>query len=234
MRLDKIFSNLGILTRKEVKEEIKKGKIKVNNEVVKKSDFDVNVEKDGITYKEQKVVYEEFVYYILNKPEGVITAREDNLNKTVMDLIDDPRSDLSPVGRLDKDTTGLLIITNDGAFLHELMSPKKHVSKTYKATIQGKVTEEDTKKFKEGLNIGDDKLTLPAELNILKSDEVSEIEVTIYEGRYHQVKRMFKSVGKEVLTLERISIGNLKLDESIKRGSYIKVTKDYLIDKIYN
>ncbi len=233
MRLDKLFSELGILSRSEIKKELKNGKISVNDVPVKSADYRISPEHDRLCYNGTPVVYEEFVYYILNKPAGVISATEDRQCPTAMSLVPDRRKDLSLVGRLDKDTTGILLVTNDGQFLHELMSPKKHVSKTYYARIKGRVTEKEVLLFRQGLDIHDEKPTLPSELKILLSDEVSKIELTIYEGRYHQVKRMFESVGMEVLTLERLRIGGLALDPDHFPGICKKVSKSYLTDQIY-
>lgn len=163
---------------------------------------------------------------MLNKPQGVVSATEDNFQKTVLDLLGDSRrDDLFPVGRLDKDTEGLLLITNDGALAHRLLSPKKHVSKIYFAHIEGKVTEEDVAAFKKGLVIDEEFTALPAHLKILKSDDISEIEVEIFEGKFHQVKRMFQSVGKKVVFLKRLSMGTLILDSTLKPGEFRPLTR---------
>lgn len=235
MRLDGFFSSQGILSRSDAKKEIKKSKVKVNDEVITDNGYIVK-DSDVVKYNDEIISYEKFVYYILNKPEGYVCAREDNLSKTVIELIDDTHDDLTTVGRLDKDTTGLLIITNDGEVVHDLTSPRRHVDKIYFADIEGIVKETDIVKFKEGLDIGDDKLTLPSELKILTTDEKnnsSKIEVTISEGRYHQVKRMFESIDTKVVTLKRIQIGNLKLDDEMKIGDYKKVSKEELYNLIY-
>lgn len=236
MRIDKYFSSLRIRSRSEIKKELKKGNVKVNDVIIKDPSHDVK--KGDIVKLEDKIIeYEEYVYYILNKPQGYVCARMDNLYPTVLEIIDDKRNDLSPVGRLDKDTEGILLITNDGALLHDLMSPKKHVSKTYYAEIAGIVNESDIESFKEGLDIGDEKKTLPAKLTILSKnleDNTSKVEITIIEGRYHQVKRMIKAVGKEVTFLKRISIGNLKLNEDLKLGECIKIDKKALLKLINN
>ena len=171
--------------------------------------------------------YAEFEYYMLNKPAGCVSATSDNLHKTVLELIDTKvRKDLFPVGRLDIDTEGLLLITNDGALAHQLLSPKKHVDKTYYAEIEGMITNEDVVAFKEGLDIGENTLTLPAKLVILESGTISKIEVTIQEGKYHQVKRMFEAVGKRVVYLKRLSMGTLTLDETLKPGEYRQLTPE--------
>jgi len=168
---------------------------------------------------------------MLNKPSGVVSATEDARYTTVVDLIrDKKRKDLFPVGRLDKDTEGLLLITNDGQLSHRLLSPRKHVDKTYYAQVAGRVTKEDAEAFREGVNIGTEEKEEWTRPEILKSEEVSEIRLTIQEGKYHQVKRMFQAVGKEVLYLRRESMGSLKLDETLKPGEYRPLTKKELED----
>ena len=160
-----------------------------------------------------------------------MTALKDKKNKTVMDYMPkECRKDLTPVGRLDKDTEGLLLFTNDGKLAHQLLSPKSHVDKTYFARVKGKVTSEDVEAFMEGLDIGDDKRTLPARLTVRKSGQVSEVEVIVCEGRFHQIKRMFQAVGKEVIYLKRISFGKLVLDNTLKVGQYRKVKKEDILD----
>jgi 16S rRNA pseudouridine516 synthase len=163
---------------------------------------------------------------MLYKPGDCVTARRDNFHKSVMDFIEDGRKDLSPVGRLDLDTTGLLLITNDGKLAHALLSPKKHVKKLYEARVKGRVTQEDVLKFESGVDIGDDTLTKPAQLNILQAGEESLVQISITEGRYHQVKRMFLAVGKEVLTLKRLAMGELALDESLAPGECRRLTEE--------
>ena len=166
---------------------------------------------------------------MINKPAGVISATEDKKQTTVVELIDErKRKDLFPVGRLDKDTEGLLLITNDGELAHRLLSPKKHVDKVYYAEIEGRVNEEDVQKFKDGIQIDEEFTALPAELVILESGETSKIEVTIREGKFHQIKRMFHAVGKEVIYLKRLSMGTLELDESLELGEYRKLTEEEL------
>lgn len=226
MRLDKYLSEIGCGTRSEVKKEIAKGQVRVNDIVIKKPEFKLDTEADRVSFQETPVDYAEYEYYMLNKPGGVVSATEDPRETTVVDLIAQRhRQDLFPVGRLDKDTEGLLLITNDGVLAHRLLSPKKHVDKTYYAKILGKVTEEDVSVFADGIDIGDDKPTMPAKLVILNSGSESEIKLTIREGRYHQVKRMFCALGKEVLYLKRLTMGHLVLDETLKPGEYRKLTK---------
>ena len=164
---------------------------------------------------------------MLNKPAGVISATEDKFSETVVDLIkSSKRKDLFPVGRLDKDTEGLLLLTNDGDLAHKLLSPKKRISKVYYARIDGRVTNEDIDTFKQGVTLEDGYETMPADLTILRSDESSEIELTIYEGKFHQVKRMFESIGKEVTYLRRLSMGPIELDENLLLGEYRALTAD--------
>ena len=175
----------------------------------------------------REICYNKYEYYMLNKPKGFVSATNDREHKTVIDIIQSShKKDLFPVGRLDKDTEGLLLITNDGKLANELLAPGKHVDKTYYARISGRVTEAEIEKFREGLDIGDEKLTAPACLRILEAGEESEIEITITEGRYHQIKRMFEAVGMKVVYLKRLSMGNLLLDPSLKNGEYRRLTEE--------
>ena len=192
-RIDKILSNLGYGSRSELKKFCKNGLVKVNGKVINNPGVQVDVENDEIIFDGEKVTYKEFIYLMLNKPDGYISATFDKRDPIVLDLID--KEDLVfepfPVGRLDKDTEGLLVLTNDGQLAHRVLSPKKHVPKTYYAKIEGIVTEEDIKAFAKGVTLDDGYETMPAELIILKSDEISEIELTIHEGKFHQVKRIY-------------------------------------------
>lgn len=226
IRLDKYLADMGQGTRSEVKKWIRKGAVSVNGETVKSPEYKVNCPSDQVSIQGRQVQYEKFEYYMLNKPAGVVSATKDPVEKTVLDLIDSRRADLFPAGRLDKDTEGLLLITNDGELAHRLLSPKKHVDKVYYACIEGRVTDEDIALFDAGLDIGDDKPTLPAVLEIIRSDEKSEILLTIKEGRFHQVKRMFHAVGKEVLYLKRLQMGSLRLDERLSPGEYRELTEE--------
>lgn len=221
MRLDKFLTELGIGTRSEVKKILKNGQVLVNGIPAKKPEEKIDETKDIVTYQGKTLVYEQFEYYMFHKPTGCVTAVSDAQHKTVMDYMKDlTRKDLNPVGRLDIDTEGLLLITNDGMLSHELLSPAKHVPKTYFAKVEGVVTEEDVNLFAEGVDIGEKKPTKPAELKILVSDTISEIELTISEGKFHQVKRMFEAVDKKVVYLKRLTMGNLVLDENLKPGTY--------------
>ena len=227
MRLDKYLCETGFGTRSQVKDLLKKGQVMVNGEVVKKPELKINETTDQILCQGKKVSYQKNIYLMLHKPAGVVSATEDNREKTVLDLVrpEDRKNGLFPVGRLDKDTEGLLLLTDDGELAHWLLSPKKHVDKTYYAKIDGQVTEEHVKQFREGLDIGDEKKTLPAVLTILLSGPVSEIEVTIHEGRFHQIKRMFEAVGCKVTYLKRLSMGSLVLDETLPPEEYRPLTE---------
>lgn len=227
MRLDKYLCETGFGTRSQVKDLLKKGQVMVNGEVVKKPELKINETTDQILCQGKKASYQKNIYLMLHKPTGVVSATEDNREKTVLDLVspEDRKNGLFPVGRLDKDTEGLLLLTDDGELAHRLLSPKKHVDKTYYAKIDGQVTEEHVKQFREGLDIGDEKKTLPAVLTILLSGPVSEIEVTIHEGRFHQIKRMFEAVGCKVTYLKRLSMGSLVLDETLPPEEYRPLTE---------
>lgn len=227
IRLDKFLADMGYGTRSEVKKEIARGNVRVNGLPARKPETKIDTEKDKVMYIDQPAVYEKYEYYMLNKPAGVISAATDKKEKTVLDLIGEKqRKDLFPVGRLDRDTEGLLLITNDGELAHRLLSPKKHVDKVYYVRVQGKLSQEDIRRLAEGIDIGEEKLTLPAQLVILKSGQVSEAEITIQEGKFHQVKRMFHALGKEVVYLKRLSMGTLVLDENLKPGEYRKLTEE--------
>lgn len=227
LRLDKFLADMGIGTRSEIKNWIRKGRVKINGNIISKPEQKVNLGKDEVTFDEAIVNYQKYLYLMLHKPAGVVSATMDNVSKTVLDLIADKQGkDLFPVGRLDKDTEGLLLLTNDGDLAHSLLSPKKHVDKVYYARVKGKVTEEDAEAFLVGVAIEEDYTTLPAKLNILKSDDISEIELTIQEGKFHQVKRMFEAVGKEVIYLKRLSMGGLCLDPALALGDYRSLTEE--------
>jgi 16S rRNA pseudouridine516 synthase len=228
MRIDKMLANLGFGSRKEVKMLLKAGAVKVNGEKVKDAKEHIDPNNDVVSINGQEVVYKEFIYLMMNKPAGVISATEDNRDETVIDLLEmeDQVYEPFPVGRLDKDTEGLLLITNDGQLSHRLLSPKKHVPKTYFAVIEGVVTDEDIQAFKNGVTLDDGYETKPGELTILKSGLMSDIELTITEGKFHQVKRMFQAVGKRVVYLKRMSMGSLKLDETLELGEYRELTDE--------
>ena len=229
MRLDKYLAEMGVGTRQEVKKQIRQGKAAVNGTVVKAADTKIDETSDEVTICGRNISYVSYEYYMLNKPAGVVSATEDRRDTTVIDLIKEKkRKDLFPVGRLDKDTEGLLLITNDGDLAHRLLAPKKHVDKVYYAKIDGMVTEEDVKRFAEGIDIGaeEEEMTRPAKLDIMRSAEESEIRLTIHEGKFHQVKRMVLAVGKEVTYLKRERMGTLCLDENLKPGEYRLLTEE--------
>lgn len=233
MRLDKFLSHTGFGSRKEVKEILKKKVVCVNGKPEKDGKKSIDENKDAVSVYGEVVNYKKFVYYMLNKPKGVISATEDNLHRTVIDLIleVDQVPGLFPVGRLDKDTTGLLIITNDGELSHQLLSPKKKVPKLYQAKVAGLMTAEDALVFSTGVTISGNEHCLPAKLMILETDVESEttlINLEIVEGKFHQVKRMVEAVGKKVLTLDRQSMGGLFLDSQLKKGSYRELTDEEL------
>ncbi|MHA6260405.1 pseudouridine synthase [Sporosarcina sp. CAU 1771] len=230
MRLDKLLSNMGFGTRKEVRILLKKSAVRVNEETVKSAAKHIDVAKDQVTLLGEPVVYKKFIYVMMNKAQGVLSATEDKWDPTVVDMLDEATRHFKPfpVGRLDKDTEGFLLLTNDGLLAHNLLSPKKGVPKTYFAHVEGVVTEEDVQKFAEGVILDDGYETKPGELRILKSDEISEIELTITEGKFHQVKRMFEAVGKRVIYLKRLSMGPLALDESLPLGAYRELTDEEL------
>ncbi|ECQ7358122.1 rRNA pseudouridine synthase [Listeria monocytogenes] len=224
MRLDKLLSHTGFGSRKEVKPLLKSGAVVVNGTIQKDSKTQVNPDKDQITVHGTPVVYQEFVYFMLHKPQNVVSATEDNVSETVIDLLaqEDTLTDPFPVGRLDKDTEGLLIITNDGTLAHNLLSPKKHIDKTYYAKIDGDVTAADVEAFAAGIELDDGYTCKPASLEIITPNEIN---VTIQEGKFHQVKRMFAARRKTVSYLKRISMGNLQLDESLELGEYRPLTE---------
>lgn len=221
---------MGAGTRSEVKKLVRAGRVTINGAVAEKPEQKVEPETDTVCLDGEALLYVAYEYYLFHKPAGCVSATEDKIHKTVMDYLTDTlRDDLFPVGRLDIDTEGLLLITNDGALAHELLSPAHHVKKTYYARVAGRVTEEDARLFQQGVDIGEEKLTKPAELVILTSGEESEIELTITEGKFHQVKRMFQAVGKEVVYLKRLSMGPLTLPETLLPGEYRALTQEELM-----
>lgn len=228
LRIDKILSNVGYGSRAEIKVYCKKGLVKVNDKVISNPGTQVDTDTDKIEFNNEVVKYREFVYIMMNKPDGYLSATFDKRDPIVLDLIESSYLAFEPfpVGRLDKDTEGLLVLTNDGKLAHRVLSPKKHVPKTYYAKIDGVVTEKDVKAFEEGVTLDDGYETMPSQLKILESGERSEIELTIHEGKFHQVKRMFESVGKKVVYLKRLSMGKLKLDETLSLGEYRELTEE--------
>lgn len=259
VRLDKYLADMGVGTRSEVKNLARKGRIAINGETAKKPEVKITIGQDAVTVDGKQIDYVTQEYYMLNKPAGVISASSDPKAETVIDLIEDAaRKDLFPVGRLDKDTEGLLLITNDGDLAHRLLSPKKHVDKVYYAIVLGEVTKEHAEQFAEGLKVDEELTAMPAKLQILGSTQVAlkdiyekvaseeeylkgkglldcdtsgmleatEIELTIREGKFHQVKRMFEAVDRKVVYLKRMSMGSLMLDESLTPGEYRMLTEE--------
>ena len=232
MRLDKYLVACAVGSRTEVKNFLKAGRVMVNGKKEKSAKLQINENTDEICFDGQKLEYEEFVYYMMNKPQGVISATEDPKHKTVLDLLDGlARSkEVFPVGRLDIDTHGLLLLTNDGKLAHVLLSPKRHVDKTYLAQINGVMTDEDIETFAQGIPLKDFTCQ-PAKLELVsldKEENQSLVRVTIAEGKFHQVKRMVAYCGKEVVDLQRLTMGTLTLDEDLKRGEWRRLTKDEL------
>ena len=233
MRLDKFLANSGIGTRKEVKEIIKKKKISVNGVFVKDGKIHIDEKKDVIKYENEVISYKPFVYIMMNKPAGVISATEDSHHKTVIDLLNNKYRtyDVFPVGRLDIDTEGLILLTNDGILSHNLLSPKKHVDKKYYVKIAKPLSENDVKTLENGIKLEENFVTKKANVEIISEDLESNsyrVYITICEGKFHQVKRMFKAVDNEVLYLKRIKMGNLLLDQNLKLGEYRELTEEEL------
>ncbi|WP_256756827.1 pseudouridine synthase [Cohnella sp. WQ 127256] len=269
MRIDKMLGNLGYGTRSSIKLLIKQGAVTVNGTLVKDHGLQINPNEDEVVLDGMTIQYRDTVYVLLHKPAGVISATEDKRDQTVIDLLDEDITVMSPfpVGRLDKDTEGLLLITNDGKLSHELLSPRKHVPKTYRALVAGQVGDTDIEEFKRGVTLDDDYVTMSAQLGVLASksgegspvvgeaqyeDELTSavmlvpqeaeldpnvalswIELTIHEGKFHQVKRMFEAVGKKVLYLRRISMGPLKLDPALAPGEWRELTEEE-VDSLRN
>jgi len=231
-RLDKIISNLGYGSRKEIKVLARKGFIEVDGVVEKDSGKLVDPDKSVIKINGEQIFYREFIYLMMNKPDGVISATSDSREETVVDLleVDHQAFEPFPVGRLDKDTVGLLLLTNDGELNHRLIAPKWKVDKVYYAKIDKKVTEKDVEAFKKGITLDDGYVCKEAILEIIEAtDEGSEINVTIQEGKFHQVKRMFEAVGKNVVYLQRIEFGGLPLDEDLEEGEYRELTEEEIM-----
>lgn len=225
IRLDKFISSQTKLSRSDAVKAVYHHKVQVNGRTASDPAMKVDISLDEILLSGEKLTYEQYVYYVLNKPAGVISATEDKEHKTVIDLL--PKDiPLFPVGRLDIDTEGLIVLTNDGKFAHDLTSPKHHVDKTYFAKLDGNVTDEMVKAFAEGFDYGEEKPSLPGKLEAI--DE-SSAYVTIHEGKFHQVKRMFKTFDREVLYLQRVGFGKLRLDENLKTGEYKKISKDDIV-----
>ena len=223
VRIDKILSELGFGSRQEIKKYVKAGKIRINDNIVKKPEEKLNSEVDKLFFEGKEVEVEEFETFILYKPAGYVCATKDNVHKTVMELIDSKRKNIVPVGRLDLDTEGILILTNDGNLNHRLVSPSSHVDKTYYAIFEGELNENAVEMTKNGLDIGEGEVSKPAKLEIISSNEIM---LTIHEGKFHQVKRMVKALGGEVTYLKRVAFGGLRLDDlKLKKGESRKITE---------
>ena len=224
MRLDKFLCDCNLGTRSQIKKDIKAGLVTVNDHAVRRPEQHIDEKEDKVCYKGQFCAYEPYVYYMLHKPAGVVSATEDQHDRTVLDLLgEDRRNDLFPVGRLDKDTEGLLLITNDGALAHELLSPSKHVEKEYECHLEKLFDEEQKVRLEQGVDIGEKSLTKPAVVRVLDD---KKIILTITEGKFHQVKRMLHTVGNEVTYLKRIRMGTLMLDSELPRGGYRRLTEE--------
>jgi 16S rRNA pseudouridine516 synthase len=236
IRLDKLLANMGFGTRSEVKKAVKQGRVTVDGVRAKDSGMTLDPDTAAVLFDGERVVYKDTVYFMLHKPQGVVSATEDTRDRTVIDLLDPADRVLQPfpVGRLDKDTEGLLLLTNDGRLAHDLLSPRKHVPKTYKADVIGDVGDSDVKDFAAGVTLDDGYVTMPAQLQVdgksARADgtTLSRITLTIHEGKFHQVKRMFEAVGKKVAYLRRVSMGPLMLDPSLKLGEYRPLTESEL------
>lgn len=227
-RLDKILSNMGFGSRKDVKKHIKDGIVKVNNKIILDNKMKFDPYKDEIYIGEEKINYREYIYIMMNKPSGYVSSTDDPSSDTVISLLEEDYLIFNPfpIGRLDKDTEGLLLISNDGELAHNLLSPKKQVKKTYYVEVDGYVDEKHHEVFENGVIIDGDYKTLPASLEILSSDIISKVYLTIMEGKFHQVKRMFESLDMKVLYLKRVSMGTLKLDDSLDLGKYRELSED--------
>ena len=231
VRLDKLIADSGLASRREAKDLIKKGKVRVDNFIAPNGEIKVDPDVSEIFINGEKIDYKSNRYIMMNKPNGVLSATEDAGQETVIDLLPESlrKQELFPVGRLDKDTTGLLLITNDGSFSHSIITPKRHVPKVYRAAVTGILDESDIRAFEEGITLSDGTKCMSAHLSI---ERPSVGLATVYEGKYHQVKRMFASRGKHVTALHRLSIGGLRLDEKLKPGEFRELTEEE-IKKIF-
>lgn len=227
-RLDKFLSNQMNISRADAKELIKKRLVTVNGDNAKLFDMKIDPERDAVSAEGEKITYREYIYIMLNKPAGVVCATKDNLSDTVLELIPEElrREGLFPAGRLDKDTVGFVLITDDGAFAHEILSPKKHVEKKYFVVLEKNITEYDIELLKSGITIDGGEKCLPAEAET--AENPNEILLTLKEGKYHQIKRMAEALDNKVLYLKRISIGGLVLDGALKEGECREITAEEL------
>lgn len=227
-RLDKVLANMGYGSRKDVKRFIKDGRVKVNDTIVLDNEFKVSPYEDQVLFNDEEVLYRKYIYLMMNKPQGLVSSTDDPKTRTVIDLLSEEYLIYKPfpVGRLDKDTEGLLMISNDGKLAHELLSPKKGVDKKYYVEVDGYVEDKYIEVFKDGVTIDDGYKTLPSNLEIINANIISKVFLTIQEGKFHQVKRMFESIDMKVLFLKRVSMGPLVLDESLNLGEYRELTEE--------
>lgn len=234
IRLDKFLSEMSSWTRSEVKKIVRTGSVTVDGNEVKKPETKIDEKLSIVSVDGRQIKYNKYEYYMLNKPKGFVSATTDREHKTVVDIISSSeKKDLFPVGRLDIDTEGLLLITNDGELAHRLLAPKNHVEKTYYVEVSGILDDVDVDAVEKGLDIGEEKNTIPAKMEILKTDiqnNISSCYLTIHEGKFHQVKRMMKKLGKTVTYLKRVSMGSLILDSKLKKGNYRKLTEQEIIE----
>jgi 16S rRNA pseudouridine516 synthase len=228
-RVDKVLSNMGFGSRREIKEKMKKKVVTVDGELITDPGFKVDPEEDKIIIEGEEVFYRKYIYLMMNKPQDVVSATSDNHDQTVIDLLpfDYKTFDPAPVGRLDKDTVGLLLITNDGELNHQLLSPRSHVDKVYYAYLEKEATEEDIRAFEKGIVLSDGYKCMPAGLRIDEEDK-KEVYVTLREGKFHQVKRMFHARDNEVTYLQRVAFGPLTLDENLEEGDFRELTDEEL------
>lgn len=229
-RLDKILASQGTLSRRDVKEIVKKGRISINGIVTKKSDVKIDIGKDAVTLDGELLSLKKHIYIMLNKPQGVVSASESDTDKTVVDLVPDElfRKGLFPAGRLDKDTTGFVLLTDDGEFAHRILSPKNHIFKTYLATLEHSLTQNDIEMLEKGITLADGTTLKEAKVEVIKDGEQPLVQIMICEGKYHQVKRMFAAAGNKVIALHRSKMGNLELDSALNPGECREITPDEL------
>ncbi len=229
-RIDKILASQGTLSRRDVKEMIKKGRVTLNGVVVKDSSAKIDENADTVLVDGAEVVLKKHIYIMLNKPQGVVSASDSEKDTTVVDLVPEHlfRKGLFPAGRLDKDTTGFVLITDDGDFAHKILSPKNHIFKTYIAGLEHNLTDEDIKSLENGITLGDGTVLKEAKVEVIEQGDKPFVKIMICEGKYHQVKRMFAATGNKVVSLHRSKMGDLQLDENLKPGECREITPDEL------
>lgn len=227
-RLDKVLASQGTLSRRDVKEIMKKGRVSVNGNVVKDSSFKVDINKDEVCLDGEIILLKKHIYIMMNKPQGVVSASEGEKEETVVDLVPDElyRKGLFPAGRLDKDTTGFVLITDDGDFAHRILSPKNHIFKTYLARLDHKLSDTDIKMLETGITLGDGTILKEAKVEIVEQSDTPLVKIMICEGKYHQVKRMFAAAGNKVVALHRSKMGGLELDSALNPGECREITPE--------